>query len=1296
MPPDNEDLIIRVKLEDLTEQEFKNIKRRLKELNKLSGSSEAVQASKERTQRLKTEEAQIKANMSANTQAEQTKRKEIESTKSANKAASDERIQAGKENEAIIKQNTKIQDNQAKQQLQNTRAQTAADSLSHRIRQQDEKETHNAWNRNFQDRREKRQREALDERIANRQSREAMSRMGSSGRRLSRIFGSWKGLLAEAGEYLATEFLQALGQVARRAFEVTRNMEQLRLGLAAFEGSQGRADRHIADLRELAKLPQVQREGVIRQFLGLRGAGLEADFSKELIREMSNLTAIAGKTAHDTNRMLYFTQQLVGLQQFRNEEIRQQIEIAPGFRRNLVQTFGTSQGEQIMDFLRANNMTFMEGFRKLVENMEKNVRAPTDTIANAMENLKDSFDDLLLLLGNTFMPTIKTSINVLSESIESLTTIFTILEPIFRDIQSLIGHIFDVESLIFERPTTASGRVEQLRKEDNVIQAQKTFVYDFLKTLSKIPHPMITPQLRDYLNQIEKDDIPHLMEEISKRNQPRNAYLYPQARFEELETDRKLIEDTLKSWNQAFKNLDSSLISSPDFEKNLKAVDPIFTELDKLLKPFQEALRINEARLEELSTEWHETDKTTEEGKRRIRQLELEGNAIVKVNQQIKQYISDKREEATIIRQGVQDAIKWRMHKGYNFGVAPDAATRPGGIEGGRTVDDFPISGGRYEPYVLPHLRGADRLRPTDEVHGYNLADRILKKWEITDRKEALPEYSRNVVPDGLGFFPQRTRSYIGTGRKFNIIGIGEVEVHRLVQNETGMAGMSVIPDVNRRLALRAEQAQEKYGTMSPLEQRIYGDPSLGLSPSIPRPVPDITPIDISQAAPALADPQIVRGQIESARRLLKQWESIKKEVTDYADALQKTSLFKPLDQNDYLATFNILQGLNKDIAKLEEAKKSLEGFTDIPEEMIGPYQRALTLVNSGLEQLRKQADRLNDSLEHTNMLMRFELYGQNIQGSFNRLLQPILGRRGGRSGVRAFGRQFGEFFNRYNAPAGRAIMRDQQLERREMLEGRISSAGSSLYNQFVAPSLLDLIGIGSSQSRSKERALEDLKRSIQNAQKEVRESEILNANQQAEQLLEIDREYQEEKRSIERQYEQDRKDAWNDWVRQQLTDFPRLIAEQLNLQLAARTTDWILSSFGGGGGGGFNLGSLFGGGGNQQVSPFQNIMNLFKGGGGQASAASGGGLGASAATVGTVASVALAGHNIITGIRDGLYDDLGKDAKNIFSDVHNALGGGDEQNLYLVKGNVNVDVGVEGTRAISHTFDELMEDSRI
>ena len=368
---------------------------------------------------------------------------------------------------------------------------------------------------------------------------------------------------------------------------------------------------------------------------------------------------------------------------------------------------------------------------------------------------------------------------------------------------------------------------------------------------------------------------------------------------------------------------------------------------------------------------------------------------------------------------------------------------------------------------------------------------------------------------------------------------------------------------------------------------------------------------------------------------------------------VELASTLKSFLENDSLTQKSVRTTREELIKMRDDLMKAQEEFI----QMGGIPKDIEPGMNSALDQIRESIKLLGEELG------RLDQQAENLESA-----QRI---RDAAKGIREL--QEGTGYWRITQPE--ELPPDLSLD--TAISGHFERSAESLYDQFLAPSILDAVGIGSGRSQAHERALEELKQSAKDSEQEVRESAVLNERQKAEELLEINREYEQEKREIERQYEEERMDAWRDWVRQQLTDFPKLIFEQLQLQLAARATNRILQALGIGG----NIpitGPRFGGGGEGGgITGF--FSRLFGGGGGSEAvipASSGGspagvgqaaaGLGQTAATVGTAASFALAAHNVATGTvpqwnphGQSLYDDFGGDLlaatgiKTFFDGLH-------------------------------------------
>ena len=216
-----------------------------------------------------------------------------------------------------------------------------------------------------------------------------------------------------------------------------------------------------------------------------------------------------------------------------------------------------------------------------------------------------------------------------------------------------------------------------------------------------------------------------------------------------------------------------------------------------------------------------------------------------------------------------------------------------------------------------------------------------------------------------------------------------------------------------------------------------------------------------------------------------------------------------------------------------------------------------------------------------------------------------------------------------------RREQRERRLQRARAFEGYFAGGAESIYDQFIAPPILDSLGIGESNL---DRGLRRLREDIERQRAEIRRDETLSQRDQNDALLELNREYLRERRDLERQYEEEREDAWENWVRQQLTDFPKLIFQQLNLQLAARATNFVLNSLGLGGNIPITGPGIPGGAGYGRLA--------------EAAGAGGVGLGQAAGTAGVAFSAYQAGRGIYEVGRGGGFNDIFQDIANIPSSI--------------------------------------------
>ena len=218
---------------------------------------------------------------------------------------------------------------------------------------------------------------------------------------------------------------------------------------------------------------------------------------------------------------------------------------------------------------------------------------------------------------------------------------------------------------------------------------------------------------------------------------------------------------------------------------------------------------------------------------------------------------------------------------------------------------------------------------------------------------------------------------------------------------------------------------------------------------------------------------------------------------------------------------------------------------------------------------IHQLTDRVNDLNTAFQRLVAFQSELGAIQGLLNQVTQPV------QETTRDFSRDFGRFAQRFLRPeAGRRglrVEREQALreeeQQRARLEQRIGNIGRSFYQQFGADFILDAVGIGGRGTDRLNDALEDLQTRFEQNQEEIRSDSVLSHRERLDELQELNRQYENDKRDLERRFELERNRAWRDWVKQQLVDIPLLILEQTKLRLAARATNFVLDALGVGGG---------------------------------------------------------------------------------------------------------------------------------
>lgn len=1186
-------------------QDFDRVIAKLKELDRLQKDVSGNQASRERIASIKAIESAQKS--ASNEEVANTKREQA-----AEKNASDQAIANTRREEAAEK-------NASDQAIANTRRKQAAEQNRHnenlaaiRAKTRRTELAGRAEERQIRRLRLEDQRRAREQRLHLAQLRQSQTGVLSG-------FTSWGAALGIVGGILGGEVLSALSRVASKTLEVTKHFEQIRLGMATFERSDLVADRQLAQIRQLAELPSVSFRGGIQSVVQLRSAGFDFETSQRLLKEISNLVALSGRSAEDLNRALYQFTQIGGLGQFRTEELRQIYEIAPQLRRIFDEVFGSSTGEGITQAIEAQNITFTQALDRVLDRLESGVRAPTDTLTNKIENLNNAFEDLLRGIGRDIEPLLKGLIDALTGLTRFLTNnrgaiyggAAGLAYTGYRTIQDAreerkdsrrraaqTGAIFygggrEIASRIPRITITQGGQTPQLTGPTpfkwEAVEAFRGRWADFGRAYPRtqglvrgVGNVGVGALLGIGVEQVANwihgpEGVSELQQAIQDMIESIHADMH------RLRPTVEAARSTLMNWNAEIRRFNESRrVTSQTAEQLGKIAVELGKAPETMLKPFLDLSQSYETRITDLTAKidagmrdeaGNIVDKLTElSGRQRVRVQALvdEREALEKANEILKKQVAERRKDiaATEKRLGLaaKEAIMNRQPP--DLRISPLLVPGPRSV--GPTIRDAQGNKtkipDRFHGYILPEFRGDNRYRDV-EFGRRDLIGRV--------QRDSGEEATRKRMGRGYEPFPQSIRlgdRQVAVGGDWRVLHVGQ--------------GATRDPNIEPKRRVT---------------DLVPPTADLGLPPT---------------AARGLLEPQYAADAIRNANRLLEELKGVRSESQRIAKAMTDVHISEAFSPQNLELVESSRKELTLMYSQLFASQEALRQLKDIPPELQGQYQRLFLLMKEGARNLVieiEKLDKLLGKLHRYSGPKMFDEMGNLVQQRTDRVTET------------------------FATPTQRTTQQPRPSDTAIAIQRHLASSGESLYDEFIAPSLLDVVGIGSGRSAARDRALEDLKRSIEQAQKDVRQDTTINARQQAEELLEISREFEQEKRSIERQYEEERTDAWKNWVRQQLTDIPKLIFEQLKLQLAARATNEVLNALGIGGnripiqGGGLldRVGGLFG----QARGVQQYSAPIGPGLSGGELAAGGPGLVGTAAGVGTAVSAALAAHNIATAV---------------------------------------------------------------
>lgn len=1180
------------------------------------------------------------------------------------------------------------------------------------------------------------QRQRLAEQSLAREQRDRHFRIRQQQRQVRDGFDGWTTSLRDFALFLGGSAISdGFRRFGRHIVTITSEFERLRLGLNALTGDRAATDFQLRQIRQLADLPGIGFTQGIRTLTGLTAAGVPFDQGLRLYREIANVASLSGATQEDIGEAIRQFRQVISAGEFTQQDLRPILQRIPLLQQAFLQNFGSIQSGQVNEAIREQGLTIQQAVNNLVTSLEAGPRAPVTTLSNRLEILSDEFDDLTRLLGNELLPAMKKFVDFLTNALKFIQTpvggglaattvgagVGLASGAAISTVSALSTGLGGAGIGTLGLGTGLFGRVQvpewmfpgltpdEIRKRfTSDLQHGQRFFGDYTRRKA-----MITDALElAYATNLETDPafLRELREEIGFDTDDEQA-------VRQRAIQRAQQQQHISRVNRARLAFSTAPMFGAWGSRN---VGPLWSGLGigagiglgsflgthsvnaviagRATDPFRQALsfiggggvsgRNNVFQGRTIASIGHElvqhqdtlreaygkTGPATARFTKSLNALEKELSSVNDISRVSAQTIAEYQQAQKSYRDTIIPTIK-----------TLETRLRENRVDLRRILTETQIDGTKRTK-AIDELNRAERERIEDLNEEYNTLNKTsgalresltLRAREAaairdqagrpaTTAEEARRQMEENrrrfaegggfgITPEqarGRGIGPQiLTDGTIIPGGIFQRIDLtpqqrGLITPTRPPLDTSQIGGQGFTPAPGNQLRPIPQSSIFTPGQVDTKAireglQRVLGITSGGL-PTSPGPTPDLSLP--SGVTPELLDPNRLEIVVRDVRAILAEWQRVRQETDSFISGLEGLDILEAFSPTRLKLAENTRRELDlmlKDLLTFQERSKQF-GEEDIAFRRIGLAVKQLT---GEIEKLDKVIERFTihkDSLRIPGLVSDINRLNRELGLTPKPLPEPEV--------------------QVPQRPSDTAIALQRQLQR----------SGESLYRQFIAPSILDAVGIGSGRSQAQQRAMDQLKESIEESRREVRENERLNAKQQAEELLEINREYEREKREIERTYEQQRMDAWRDWVRQQLTDFPKLIFEQLKLQLAARATNFTLNALGIGGnripiqGGGLldKLGGLFSGGGTGAQAAQQYTSAIGPGLPGSPVATAG--IGSTAATAGTALSVALAAHTIGTGAvpqwnphRQSLYDDFGGDllaatgVKTFFEGLH-------------------------------------------
>ncbi len=220
--------------------------------------------------------------------------------------------------------------------------------------------------------------------------------------------------------------------VGAAAVKSAIELDSMKRALTAVAGSAEAADRQLARLREISKLPGIDFVGAVQGATRLQAVGVKAADAERALKAFANAVATTGGSPEQFREITVQLGQLSGKGKLLAQDLRPIIEAAPAVAKVLKDSFGSVDPEVLSKKLEKLGLDSKQFIGLLVREMEKMPQVSAGA-RESFDNLAVSAKLALAEIGKPILRTVIPAIERLIPVVESAANSFSKLSPAAQD-----------------------------------------------------------------------------------------------------------------------------------------------------------------------------------------------------------------------------------------------------------------------------------------------------------------------------------------------------------------------------------------------------------------------------------------------------------------------------------------------------------------------------------------------------------------------------------------------------------------------------------------------------------------------------------------------------------------------------------------------------------------------------------------------------------------------------------------------------------------------------------------------